>query len=314
MKKHLYAGAAAIVALALAGCGTNDASDDESGNGSGTTTIKYWSWDGAPGEELVNQIIADFEKANPDIKVDYTEIPQADYKMKVAQSFGAGEEIDVFGVQPSSWALEVEDYLLPVSEWPDGEATVGEFQAATIEQTKRLFTDGELMALPLYSTGSAVGVYNADILAEIGVEPPTTWAEFKTMSDALKAQGKGTLPAVMPSDDWFQDEAALTVVGQIDPEFFNTVRYDEGAWNTDAYVEGLTAYAALYADGTFDKATLDMDYGTAMTAFDEGKAAVVFNGSWETGRILTGNYGVVPFPAEKAEDASLRAFLDVLVG
>ena len=57
-----------------------------------------------------------------------------------------------------------------------------------------------------------------------------------------------------------------------------------------------------------------MDYGTAMTTFEEGKAAVAFNGSWETGRILTGNYGVIPLPAETADEASLRAFLDVLVG
>ena len=259
-------------------------------------------------------MIEAFEEANPDITVKYTEIPQADYKTKVAQSLGAGEDIDVLGVQPSSWAAEIEDYLLPVADWPDGAALVDKFQPSTIQQTERLFTDGELMSLPLYSTGSAVGVYNADILDELGVTPPTTWAEFKTLSDALEAQGDGILPAVMPGDDWFQDEASLTVVGQIDPEFFNTVRYDEGAWNTPDYVEGLTDYKALYDSGTFDKATLDMDYGTAMTTFEEGKAAVAFNGSWETGRILSGNYGIIPFPAETADQASLRAFLDVLVG
>ena len=140
--------------------------------------------------------------------MEYTEIPQADYKTKVAQSLGAGEDIDVLGVQPSSWAAEIQDYLLPVSDWPDGDAIVEKFQPSTIEQTERLFTDGELMSLPLYSTGSAVGIYNADILDELGVKPPTTWAEFKTLSDALEAQGEGILPAVMPGDDWFQDEAA----------------------------------------------------------------------------------------------------------
>lgn len=302
--------AAGALALTLTGC-----SGSAGGQSSdGTTTINYWSWDGAPGEAVVTPMIEAFEAANPDITVNYTEIPQGDYKTKVAQSLGAGEDIDVLGVQPSSWAAEIEDYLLPVADWPDGSSLVDQFQPSTIQQTERLFTDGELMSLPLYSTGSAVGVYNADILDELGVTPPTTWAEFKALSDALAAQGDGILPAVMPGDDWFQDEASLTVVGQIDPEFFNTVRYDGGAWNTPDYVEGLTAYKELYDSGTFDTATLDMDYGTAMTTFEEGKAAVAFNGSWETGRILTGNYGIVPFPAETADQASLRAFLDVLVG
>ena len=302
--------AAGALALTLTGC--SGSAGGESSDG--TTTINYWSWDGAPGEAVVTPMIEAFEAANPDITVKYTEIPQADYKTKVAQSLGAGEDIDVLGVQPSSWAAEIEDYLLPVADWPDGAALVDQFQPSTIQQTERLFTDGELMSVPLYSTGSAVGVYNADILDELGVTPPTTWAEFKTLSDALEAQGDGILPAVMPGDDWFQDEASLTVAGQIDPEFFNTVRYDEGAWNTPDYIEGLTDYKALYDSGTFDKATLDMDYGTAMTTFEEGKAAVAFNGSWETGRILSGNYGIIPFPAESADQASLRAFLDVLVG
>ncbi|MCI1017227.1 extracellular solute-binding protein [Microbacterium sp. C5A9] len=296
--------------LALTSCASGGAPADEGG----VTTINYWSWDGAPGEAVVTPIIEAFEAENPDIAVEYTEIPQGDYKAKVAQSLGAGEDIDVLGVQPSAWASEVEDYLLPVSDWENGDELTSKFQESTIDQTERLFTDGTLLSVPLYSTGSAIGIYNADILAELGVEPPQTWDEFKALSDALAAQGGDILPVTMPGDDWFQDEVALTIVGQSDPEFFNSVRYDDGEWNTDSYVEGLEQYKALYDDGTFDAATLDMDYGTAMTVFEEGKSAVAFNGSWEVGRILTGNYGVVPVPAESAEDVSLRAFLDVLVG
>lgn len=301
--------AAMGLALALTACSGGSAADED-----GKTTINYWSWDGAPGEAIVTPMIEAFEKANPDITVKYTEIPQADYKAKVAQSLGAGEDIDVLGVQPSAWAAEIEDYLLPVEDWANGAELEAKFQPSTIEQTKRLFTDGALLSIPLYSTGSAIGIYNADILDELGVTPPQTWAEYKALSDALAAQGDGILPVTMPGDDWFQDEAALTVVGQTDPEFFNNVRYEGGAWNTDSYVSGLEDYKALYDNGTFDKATLDMDYGTAMTTFEEGKSAVAFNGSWEAGRILTGNYGIIPMPAESADDVSLRAFLDVLVG
>lgn len=311
----MLAASAGALALLMAGCsGGSSGNATSSSSSGGVTTINYWSWDGAPGQALVTPIITAFEAANPDIKVKYTEIPQADYKTKVAQSLGAGEDIDVLGVQPSSWAGEIEDYLLPVSSWPNGDAIVAKFQPSTIDQTKRLFSDGTLKSLPVYSTGSAVGIYNADILTSVGVKPPTTWAEFKALSDALKAQGKGILPAVMPGDGWFQDEAALTVVGQSDKNFFNNVRYESGKWNTPSYVDGLTAYKALYDNGTFDKSTLDMDYATAMTAFEQGKAAVAFNGSWEAGRILTGNFGVIPFPAQSADQASLRAFLDVLVG
>ncbi|PJJ65637.1 ABC transporter substrate-binding protein [Compostimonas suwonensis] len=302
--------ATAGLALVLSGC----AGADSDSSGDGVTTINYWSWDGAPGQDLVEPIIESFEAENPDIEVNYTEIPQTDYKAKAAQSLGAGEDIDVLTVQPGAWSGEVEDYLLPVSDWPVDDDLESEFTAQSVEQAKRLFSDGELYAVPVYSTGSVVGVYNADILSGLGVTPPSTWAEFAALSDALAAQGEGILPVTMPSEDWFQDEVALTAVGQVDPDFFNAVRYDEGAWNTPEYVQGLEDYKALYDTGAFDSSTLDMDYATAMTTFDEGKSAVVFNGSWEAGRILTGNYGIVPFPAENADDASLRAFLDVMLG
>ncbi|WP_210506936.1 ABC transporter substrate-binding protein [Naasia sp. SYSU D00057] len=308
-KRTTAAAAAAGAALLLTGCagGGGNAAQD------GVTTINYWSWDGAPGRDIVEAVIEACEAEHPDIKVNYTELAQTDYKPKAAQSLGAGEEIDVLTVQPGSWAMEVEDYLLPVSDWSNGDL-VGKFGEQSITQAERNFTDGLLSAVPVYSTGSAVGVYNADILAELGLEAPTTWDEFKALSDALAAQGKGILPVTMPADDWFQDEMALTFVGQEDPEFFNSVRYDDGSWDSDAYVTGLSNYAAMFENGTFDAATLDMDYTTAMTAFDEGKSAVVFNGSWEAGRILTGNYGVIPVPAETADKASLRAFLDVMLG
>jgi len=303
------AATAAAIALVLSGCSGSAPSEGSDG----ITTINYWSWDGAPGKAIVTPIIDSFEKANPKIRVKYTEIAQADFRVKATQSLGAGEDIDVLGVQPGAWAAEIQDYLEPVSAWPGAKSLPSKFTTQAVGQAKRLFTDGKLYAVPVYSTGSAVGVYNADIIDDLGVTPPTTWAEFKTMSDALTAQGKGILPMTMPADDWFQDEAVLTAVGQVDPEFFNTVRYKDGDWNTPAYIKGLSNYKALYDNGTFDTATLDMDYATAMTTFDSGKSAVAFNGSWEVGRILTGNYGIIPFPAEKADDASLRASLDVML-
>jgi ABC-type glycerol-3-phosphate transport system substrate-binding protein len=300
--------------LTIVGTGCSGSTPTPTPSADGPQTITYWSWDGAPGKKIVDPLIDGFEAANPGITVKYTEIPQADYKAKVASALGAGEPIDVLGVQPGAWAGEIEDYLSPVSEWSNADQLTSAFTPVTVDQTKRLFSDGELDAVPLYSTGSAIGVYNAKILTKLGVEPPTTVAEFAAMSKALKAKDPDVLPVVMPADGWFQDEAALTVVGQSDPTFFDTVRYQKGAWNTPAYVSGLNAYKKLYNDGVFDKATLDMDYATAMNTFESGKAAVAFNGSWEAGRILTGDYGIIPFPAPTAEQASLRGFLDVTLG
>ena len=306
----MLAAAAIGVSLTLAGCTASTPTADTGKK----QTITYWGWDGAPGQAIVTKEIAGFEKANPNITVKYTEIPQADYKAKAALALSAGENIDVLTVQPGTWAQTVESYLLPVSKWDGGAALKKQFTPSSVEQTSRLFTGKKLLAVPLYLSGSAIGVYNADILKSVNIDPPKDVADFAKLSDALKAQGKGILPVVMPSDGWFQDEAALTVVGQTDKNFFNTVRYDKGKWDTPGYQKGLTAYKALYDDGTFDVATLDLPYAQSTAAFDAGKAAVMYNGSWETGRILKGNYGIIPFPAQDSSNDSLRSFLDVTLG
>ncbi len=183
--------------LAMVGAGCSGSSPSQSSDG--PTTITYWSWDGAPGKEIVDPMIKGFESANPGITVQYTEIPRADYKAKVASALGAGESIDVLNVQPGSWAGEVQDYLSPVSEWSNADELTNAFTPISVDQTKRLFSDGELYGDPLYSTGSTIGIYNAKLLTELGVEPPTTVAEFAAMSKALKAKDPDILSAVVPS-------------------------------------------------------------------------------------------------------------------
>ena len=48
---------------------TEGVPSDGTGTGGGQVTLTYWSW--LPTVEQSETMIADFEKANPDIKIDY---------------------------------------------------------------------------------------------------------------------------------------------------------------------------------------------------------------------------------------------------
>lgn len=310
--------------LALAGCsGSSGDSSDSQVQASAKQTINVWGWAGAPGKDVMATVISGFEKANPKITVKYTEISTDDYKNKATLALSSKEPIDVVGVQPSAWATDNANYLAPVADWPDGDKLVDKYQPTTIAQLKKLFPDGKLSAVPFGSSGSAVGFYNVDILKQAGLsEAPKTWDDFKKLADGLK--GTGIVPAVMPSDSWFQDEFLLTLVGQNDPSFYDNIRYKDGSYNTQSYKDALAKYKSLYADGIFDKSTLDLGYSDAMALFDQGKAAVVFNGSWEAGRLLASyratnkltasDVGAMGVPADSADKISTRSFLDVTYG
>ncbi|OQR63394.1 hypothetical protein B6E66_13670 [Streptomyces maremycinicus] len=325
-------GAAVTAALMLAACGTSadggspDAGDTAKVSGKVGGDITVWTWDGAPGADAMTALAAAFEKKTG-VKVHSKVISRDDYKSQAQLALNSGEGIDVLGVQPSQFAGEVQKKLLPVSSYESRLANgINGYQAATIEQTKKLYTGDAIYSVPFGSTGSAVCFYNAKMLTDVGVQPPKTWQDMRKVTEALKTKKPGTLTLVKPSgtDAWFEDEFVLTMAGQKDPGFFDSVRYDGKPWNTDSYVSALSEYGELYKDATLQRSSLDMTYTDAMSAFNSGKAAIACNGSWEAA-LLKKDYreqndisvpsvGVIPVPADDASTRSLRSFLDVTWG
>ena len=192
----------------------------------------------------------------------------------------------------------------------------------SVEQSRLLADDGELYILPMGSLGSVVGYYNAEMLAEYGLEVPTTNAEFKEFADAIQAQNPDILPVVFTGANWFQDEILLTLIGQTSPSFFNDIRYGDGAWNDPAFVEALQTYKQMYDDGIFSMDVIDLDYGRALEIFYAGEAAILLQGTWEAGvlsepfrqenGIELADVGLMPLPLlDEAGTPSIRSFIEL---
>ncbi|MEL6964984.1 MAG: ABC transporter substrate-binding protein, partial [Pseudomonadota bacterium] len=69
-------------AAAIAGCMATSASAVE---------IDYWQYTFKGRVDAIDALIEQFEAANPDITVNHTHFPYADYRTKVAASIPAGE-------------------------------------------------------------------------------------------------------------------------------------------------------------------------------------------------------------------------------
>jgi raffinose/stachyose/melibiose transport system substrate-binding protein len=328
MRRRALGVAAACCAalLVVAGCSSSSSS---SSTDNGKITLNLWAWSGAPNAASLQRAVAGYEAAHPNITVKINQIASDDFKAKVPLALNGGQQIDVLAVQPNLFADQISGKLLPLSSWqkylPSG--TLDKFTPLSIEQNKKLYSDGKVYSVPFAVSGSAVGYYNADILAKLGVQPPQTWDDVVKLAGLLKQKLPGVAPIVMPSgsDSWFQDEFVLTLVGQSDPTFFNNVRYNNGKWDTPSYVAAVTEYQKLYQEGALSKNLLDVNYANAMQLFDTGKAAIVFNGSWEStllsssfrqaNKINIADVGAMPAPTSgDPSTRSLRSFLDVTLG
>ncbi|RDG35627.1 ABC transporter substrate-binding protein [Streptomyces corynorhini] len=106
---------AAAVALSLlaVGCGTRSPTSAESSH-----TVTYWLWDAnqLPGYQECAQ---GFEKRNPGLKVDISQIGWDDYWTKLTASMIAGTEPDVFTDHITKFAQFIDlDVLAPLDELP----------------------------------------------------------------------------------------------------------------------------------------------------------------------------------------------------
>jgi multiple sugar transport system substrate-binding protein len=101
MKHSMLAtvGLVGVAALTLAGCSAS------SGDDSGPVTITYSNFISNDGNEENLQTIVDaFEKANPDITVEVTTLPYADYGTALQTDLAAGTVSDVFDIEYSNYA------------------------------------------------------------------------------------------------------------------------------------------------------------------------------------------------------------------
>lgn len=159
-------------------------------------TINFWTW--YPSAEEYEPLIKEFEEETG-IGVELFVIGSADYQKKLPLALASGEKIDVVGVQPNM-ANQLTTFLEPLEpmlnekypEWKDN------FNEEDLRQCKQV-TDGELYMLNNGSVGDWFIFYNADMIEELGLEVPTTYAEWSNFNQTIRKEKK---PDVIPFAYW----------------------------------------------------------------------------------------------------------------
>jgi raffinose/stachyose/melibiose transport system substrate-binding protein len=192
MRRGLIVGAAvAAAALALTGC--------SAGGSGGKTTITYLV-DNAPATQATaKQFVAAFEKANPDITVKIDQKPQgADGDNVVKTKLATGDMDDVFNYNSGSQIQgdHPDAKLVDLSGEPWAKQVTQDFKDSVAGTTK-----GAFYGAPWGTTFSGGVMYNTQVFQKLGLTPPTTWDEF--ISDAQKIKAAGVTPVIQSfGDTW----------------------------------------------------------------------------------------------------------------
>lgn len=169
--------------------------------------------------------------------------------------------------------------------------------------------DGELYGVWLKAANKSLLWYNADLLEEFGVEPPTTWDEF--LAAAQTVYDFGLTPVSVGAGsawtltDWFEN-VYIHVAG---PELYDQLTYREIPWTHDSVKEALTRLAEIWQPEWLSggmQATLEANHGTGVTRpfADPPAAAFAYGADFSAGGIANetnAELGVtarfVPFPS-----------------
>ncbi|HBG00972.1 MAG TPA: ABC transporter substrate-binding protein, partial [Firmicutes bacterium] len=153
-------------------------------------TLKFACWDyELNGYDMT--LIAEFEKANPDIKVEVYDMPASEYPDKMLIVLAGGEDIDVFYAKdPTMYGgLVLRKQIMPLDDLIARDAVDLAGYGGNLENVK---IDDTVYGLP-YRGDFWILFYNKDIFDNFGVAYPTndmTWEEFVKTAKLLTS-GEG---------------------------------------------------------------------------------------------------------------------------
>lgn len=282
MKKRISVIMAAAMAMSMAVTPVHAEDADQ-------VTLSFWSWLSTTDQS--EEMIAEFEKQNPDIKIDYTRTEQDDYfeKLQVAMASGTGP--DLFGLTTGTMTEQYAPFAEDMSGlgdeyWSDWKDTISE---TAVEQCTT--EDGTVAGMPLLVAGMTDLLYNKTLMDECGIEKvPTTYEELKDA--AAKAKEKGYVcVAAGAADDWVNSDWFVQISNEFEEGAVYEAEKGERPWTDQCFVDTMTAWQNLFNDGIFEDGALGVaTYPDARDQYFFARKSIFFlTGSWHLGPISPSN-------------------------
>lgn len=178
---------------------------------------------------------------------------------------------------------------------------IDQIEPAAISTIEQLY--GGFNVLPYQYNIEGVW-YNKQLLADNGIDVPSTWDELS--AGAAKLQAAGIQPFSASGEQGWPITRLISgyIFRDLGPDALQKVADGDAKLTDPEYVAAAQAVADLGANGYFGQGVGSIDYDTAFNTFLTGKAAFFYMGSWalanfadeSANQIGSDNIGFMPFP------------------
>lgn len=241
-------------------------------------TLEFWTaYNEAEHKVLVEQVLPEFEKQNPGIKVNATRLGYSELREKliVASSGGAAPDVARLDI---IWSPEfASSGLLYAMDRLPGFNRVRDGVFPGPLSTNRW--KGQFYGLPL-DTNTQVYLYNATLFNQSGLNPPQSFADFRTVSSRLtRSNGDRTTVwgyALPGSGPWYTLPWIWSNGGGItDPEITRA----RGHVDSAASVSAIEMLLEMYQKGVIAPTVVGQGEGT-WEGLQNGHYAAFQDGPW----------------------------------
>lgn len=288
------------------GSTANNAANNTTNNGAtgstGSTTgqqvvLQYWGlWEPS---ETFQSVIADFQKSNPGISVQYVKQSHKDYRTRVVNALNSGNGPDIFRFH-ASWVPMLRSVLAPL---PSAVMSSSEYQQTFYPVAgAQLQVSGTPVGISLMYEGLAL-YYNVDMLNTAVVQPPKTWTEVQSTARTLTVTENGIVKRAgiamgnATNVEHFSDIVALLML-QNGADFTKP--------NSPETRDALLFYTKFLKENLWSEALPN-----SSVAFARGDVAMIFAPSWRAHEIKqmnpSLNFATVPVPQLSADGKSTWA-------
>lgn len=281
-------GVVAAVALFMLSCTARD---------DARQTVEFWGL-GREGE-VVAELIPEFERRNPGVRVNVQQIPwsAAHEKLLTAHVGDATPDVAQIG---NTWiaefaAMRALDDLTAFAAWSKAIDQSDYFPGIWATNV----VDGVLYGIPWY-VDTRVIFYRSDILAAAGYpHGPRTWNEWTDAMEQIKQRRLARFPILLPTNEF----EPIVVLALSNGSRLLNADGTRGAFRQPPFAEAFAFYVDLFRRG-HAPAVSNSQIANLYQQFADGEFAMYITGPWNVGEFkrrlppeMQDRWATAPLPA-----------------
>ncbi|MGM0432678.1 MAG: ABC transporter substrate-binding protein [Spirochaetota bacterium] len=252
----------------------------------GKVVVKTMAYGDNSNQEGVNwvRIVNAFEKANPDIDIDYEMLYDEAYHQKVVARLAAGDVPDLaYMGADARWGTPWKEAGQQVDHRPFIDEDY--YDMSLIPP---MGPDGEIYEIPLGTSNITTVLFmNKRLVNELGFDTPETYADLVDMVPAARKAGIDVI-SIDGADGWAWGSCLMSaVIARMsgDPQWVSKAVAGEYSFNDKAMVDSLKFLERMVRDGVISSKSVLVDYGANVSNFSNEKALFMVQGQWVAGEI-----------------------------